>query len=385
MKKLKDFIKINFLRIVDFYLRKKRRIVFKSRTGNKGDVLFSYVLIPSEKLKWKFYYEWHHNNRLMCYNMIKSLLEAGYNVYLYDYLDENVDTSMQYSIFFGHNRTFKKIGEKINAEKKILITTGSSPEFDNLALEKRNKDLQERKKTNEEFYIPIKNYEYAKENFKHADFVFMIGNDFIEKTWYPEYKDKYYHYHNIITFKGKKKSGRCNNFFFMSTIGQLRRGFDLIIDIFIDRKEHVYIRTQYEKEEKFVELYKEDLNKKNITVLGHFDPNSKSFKNIINNADFVILPSCSEGESGSVLNLMALGLIPVIPENVGIDNIDELGYKIETIDINGVKKAIEIAVNASHEEINIKRERIYEEMKKYTEQEFCSNFKKFIEWSNKKK
>ncbi len=50
---------------------------------------------------------------------------------------------------------------------------------------------------------------------------------------------------------------------------------------------------------------------------------------------FSIFPSCSEGQSGSVLTTMSLGLIPIVTKEVGIDVFDKgflINDNIEILD-----------------------------------------------------
>jgi glycosyltransferase involved in cell wall biosynthesis len=82
-----------------------------------------------------------------------------------------------------------------------------------------------------------------------------------------------------------------------------------------------------------------DLNFPNIEDVGFLNVNTKEFVDIINKCDFVILPSCSEGMSTSVLTCMRHGLIPVITCQSGV-LFNELSIEIKELSVEGISNAI---------------------------------------------
>lgn len=372
---MRKFFADNMIRVTNRILRAKRRLVFGK--GGRHVALVSYVLFLPYEARW--YFEGSHNNKLMCFAMVKALIELGYEVHVHDYLDEQVDYGAGYSLFVGHNKTFFAIGSKLGDDcKKILITTGSSPAFDNEQLEWRNADLQRRKNTQFVYYQKTQNSDYARKNFEVADLVFMIGNDFVKATWYPEFKHKYRSYHNIVTFPRQKKTTFGGHFVFMSGHGQLRRGLDLLLDVFSERSEKLFVRSPYQREPEFAKLFSKQLSQPNIKSLGFLETRSREFQELIRQSDFVILPSCSEGESGSVLNLMAAGLIPVITENVGLSDVESFGYLIKDTTVDGVEDALNRILSASPLDIEEKRGATYRKLDEFTRAEFEGRFKECI-------
>ncbi len=372
---MRKFFADNMIRVTNRLLGMKRRLVFGK--GGRRVALVSYVLFPPYEVNW--YFEGSHNNKLMCFAMVKTLVELGYEVHVHDYLDEQVDYGAGYSVFVGHNRTFSAISSKLGDKcQKILITTGSSPAFDNQQLEWRNADLQRRKNTQFVYYQKTQNSDYARKNFEVADLVFMIGNDFVKATWYPEFKHKYRSYHNIVTFPRQKKTTSGGHFVFMSGHGQLRRGLDLLLDVFSNRSEKLFVRSPYQWEPDFAKLFSKQFSQPNIKSLGFLETRSREFQELIRQSDFVILPSCSEGESGSVLNLMAAGLIPVITENVGLSDVESFGYLIKDTTVEGVAEVLNRILASSPSEIEEKRDATYRKLEEFTKAEFEDRFKESI-------
>ncbi|MCT7487109.1 hypothetical protein N5T98_10750 [Aliarcobacter cryaerophilus] len=364
-----------FLGLIERLLLRKKLIVF-NKSGKKN-ALVSYVLIPPFNLD--SYFMSSHNNRLACKYIIDVLVEKGYKVYLYNYFDKDVDYSVNYDIFIGHNVTFYEIANKMNIScEKILLLTGSNPAFDNKQLERRNEYLHKRHRVKLP-YKPLSD-EHVIPNFEVAKKILVMGNDFVTRTWPQNYSKKYRIYNNILKNPVRKKSTRTNVFIFMASIVMLRRGLDLLLDVFSKRTEKIYICGPFEKEKEFMDIYSSIIDKSdNIISLGYVDTNSKEFYDVVTESTFAILPSCSEGQSSIVIDFMALGLVPIIMENSGFENIDEIGYKITDDSVEGINSIVDIALSATDDEIDKKRDAIVKYLDIFKEDAFKENFQTIIE------
>jgi len=375
----KLFITKVIIKLLSF---KKNKVFYSNKSiTTKKKALFSYVMIPSANHKLPFFFQILHNRYFQCKLMVEVLNEAGFDVYLYDYLCPEVNTTIDYDIFIGHNRSFYQLTLELNPTcKNVLLTTGCSPEFDNNQLFLRNQELQKRKNTKFNFYAPIENYQYALENCKAADSIFMIWSLFIKDNgWYSFTQSKSYLYNNVTSIHPKIKKNKTGNFVYMSSVGQLRRGLDLLLDAFYGRKEKLYVCAPYEKEPDFIKYFDDTLsNSKNIILMGFVNQDGIKFKQILDDADFAILPSCSEGQSGSIVTLMGHGLIPIIADNVGIENIDDIGIKIKGFTVEDIKEVLEKAKELKEIEIEYKRKLIFEEFVKYSPSYFKTTFHTFL-------
>ena len=166
----------------------------------------------------------------------------------------------------------------------------------------------------------------------------------------------------------------------MSNEGQIRRGLDLVLDAFSDLSDlKLYVCGPYRKEVSFYNLYHDYFIKyKNIKDLGFIDKSKKLFNEIVEESEFVVLPSCSDAQSGSVLNLMALGLIPIITQEVGFTDVEEYGYLIPDFSVKSLKETLLRAVNASEEEKSIKKIKLLKKMQDHTPEKIKENFTNFI-------
>ncbi len=363
-------------KIIHKLLAKKKVIKF----GGRGDknVLLSYVLVPPFPFDFSFFFNVSHNRFLKCHLMVKKLKEFGYNVHLYDYLNTNVDYNIKYDLFIGHNKTFNVIANKLSDNvKKVLLTTGASPSYDNAKLEQRQTELQFRLSTDNTFFTPITQTQYETKNIEAADAFFMIGNKKVSDTWGIPSGKKIFHYSNVNKLKFSQKTTRTNNFIYLSSVGQLRRGLDLILPAFFNRKEHLYVCGDYE-EPLFYQFYDQIKSSPNIHLMGYIDQTSKKFKKMVANSDFAILPSCSEGQSGSILTLMSYGLIPVITEEVGFENLEKYGVKIKGYKVEDVTSVVDSCTKMPDELLANKRMMLLSQAELFTEEKFLNNFSDFL-------
>jgi glycosyltransferase involved in cell wall biosynthesis len=360
------------------------RVIRMTSPRNKKNALISYVLTTPFYVD--FYFKTTHNNKYKAYLMGLDLKKRGYNVYIYDYTDENIDYSRHYDLFLGHNYTFSKIASKLSPEtRKALICTGSEAHFGNEQQRLRIIDVNRRKGTNLSIYEANRVPDLSI-NYKVADVMLILGNEFVKATYPPAYHHKIQLFDNVTLhpfFKRPEKK-RSNTFLFISSLGQVHRGLDLVLDVFAKLPYKLFVMSAFKEEPDFEKIYEQELyHTENIIPLGFVSLNSNSFYNAVCESDFVLLPSCSEGQSSSVINLMAYGLIPVVTENTGLQHILESGVLIKTIDTNGVSNAIKEAVEMSDEEFHSKRNGLKTENKRYSRQGFLNTFDQALQTDNK--
>ncbi|MDD5593827.1 MAG: glycosyltransferase family 2 protein [Candidatus Margulisbacteria bacterium] len=364
------------IKVIDKLLEKKRRLVINRRGGKNA--LLSYVLVPPPQLPVGTQYYVSHNSKMLCRHMIRVLVKFGYKVHLQHYLDTRVETGTHYDLFIGHNITFSRIAKAINPDaKKILLVTGASPQFENEQLKARSDNLYQRKGVRIEYEPSAA--DYIDLNFETADRVFHIGGDFVKNTWPARYHHKMWGYRNITPFKPVRKTKASGNFIYAGSFKLLRRGLDLLLEIFYRRKENIYVYASYKGEDKFVAAYHQELfETKNIRSMGFVNLAGRQFRRVVDDVDFVVYPTSAEGQSTTVLYLMSLGVLPIVTENCGFENIERIGFKIEDGTLAAVAAAVNCAVAAGPGLIEQKRRALAEEMKRYTPDSFEENFADFL-------
>ncbi len=79
----------------------------------------------------------------------------------------------------------------------------------------------------------------------------------------------------------------------------------------------------FNNEKDFCDLYRRELfETTNIVPVGFLDITSDGFREIVQECAYVVLPSCSEANAGSVLTGMSAGLIPLVSRECGFDETD---------------------------------------------------------------
>jgi glycosyltransferase involved in cell wall biosynthesis len=309
--------------------------------------------------------------------MVDSLVSMGFRVELRDYKDLVIKTKSP-DFFIGHNSSFHILAHRFSSScQKILITTGCSPQHDRASVDKRSKYFFARHGI--EFPFKHVEDEHVEKNGLAADHVYMMGSDFTVSTWPKSYREKSTTYHNIVNFSPLIKTGRSGGFLYMSNHGCIRRGLDLVLDVFLEINLPLYICGPLELEKNFYKFYQPLLSqKKNINYCGYIDTSSNQFRKIIKDCDFVVLPSCSEAESGSVLNAMSLGLLPIVTKEVGFTDVSTYGYFISNDDVQSIRDLILHTANSSDEVIAEKRLKLSTHLEDFTPEAFANQFADFI-------
>jgi glycosyltransferase involved in cell wall biosynthesis len=298
--------------------------------------------------------------------MVRSLVQAGFSVHLYDWQNEYAPVGTA-SVFIGHGRCFHRLASKAQAAfAKVLLTTSSSPRFDNAQVTARFDDFNRRHGLRVPYEPPP--HEHVMPNVAAADKVYMMGSDFIAETWPGEYRAKRHPYHNVSSF-----------FLYISGTCVLRRGLDLLIDAFRDVPHRLLICSPTSADRWFFDYYRPVLAQSgNIRCLGYVDTAGSAFRRLAEEADYVILPSCSESESSSVLNAMTLGLLPVVTENAGFADVERYGFLIKEAKVDGIRDLVRRIVGSDEATLSAKRDALYDETAKYTPEAFAANFSGFL-------
>jgi glycosyltransferase involved in cell wall biosynthesis len=358
-----------YLGLVERYLAWRRKIVFNP-SGAKLAVI-SFVMYPPRFNRR--YLAAVHNNRLTCQVMVNALVARGYRVHVHHYLDQSVETK-DVAVFIGHNVTFHKLANRMPANCfKLLITSGSNPVFDNEAFGARVRYFEQRTGLS----VPFKpmNTDHVVPNGEAATKIMMLGNKTVVGTWPPVYAQKRVVYHNITLFKPQRKSGRGRTFLYMSSIGVLRRGLDIAIEAFEGLDAELLICSPYVGEQWFFDYYAPVFARcPNIRFCGYVDMGSELFQELVRKADFGLLPSCSEGEAGSALTMMTMGLLPVITDNTGFPDVDRYGYLIRDATVEGLRALVRRVVDAQDAEIEEKRTVLLQEVPKGQLENFVAEF-----------
>lgn len=285
-----------------------------------------------------------HQNFWQTKELTKIVGEFGYNVDVIDYNAAKIKFNKKYDLIIDLHPRSSNIYSDFLAERcvRIAYITGSNPDFSNGAEQARIEALLRRRGTCVQDRRKAQLLE--KDVLESFAAMFFIGNPYNLNSFsgynLPQVffiKNTGYDFLHSEEFSNKSPT----NFLFLASTGQVHKGLDLLLEIFA-RKKHLnlFVLSLYEKEEDFCKIYEKELfNSTNIHPMGFLDIKSKEFRSVIQKCSYVLLPSCSEGISGSVLTAMSGGLIPLVSRECGFED-DEVNH-FEDCSLESLSSAIE--------------------------------------------
>ena len=279
-----------------------------------------------------------HQNIWQSRELARIIGEYGYIVDVVDYDNRFVKLHNTYDLVIGLiPRGIDVYSNKLNINaKKIAYLTSSNLRFTEESEEKRIQELFQRKGVLLKVRRKAGRIQKEIEKFDAALF---LGNEY-NLSSYSEFNmpPVYFIKNNGYAFNFKiehKKNPK--KFIYFGSTGQVHKGLDLLLDIFSQDEFpcELYVCGYVKEERDFYNLYYKELNNKcNIHTLGFVDINSDMFIRLTNECAYSILPSCAEGQAGSVTAMMSAGVISIVSKECGFDSEDVVllpDCKMETI------------------------------------------------------
>lgn len=310
----------------------------------------------------------------------RALNELGYSVDIINYDNEAFVPGKKYDLFIGHGGVnFESISRKLDPKCiKIYFSTGTYWKEWNRTETERLAALQKRRGV----FLPadrliIHNEEYANVN---ADGIICLGNDHAKKTYdkFPRvinvnnavYPDNY-------SRSNKNFAVARNNFLFFNGGGNVHKGLDVLLEAFTQTKQQLYVRQDIEPA--FFKVYNHELTDyPNIHLVPYLKKPSKEFFSMMDTCNFVISPTCAEGQPGSIIECMAHGLIPVLSKEANIDTKD-FGITLQNNSVDEILSVVTEVSQKSSEWYKNKSDLTIEEIQKhYTPEKFLETTKDAI-------
>lgn len=343
----------------------------------KGHALLTYITHPFFMNENDPAFRSHVNMRrsLMIVNVLN---ELGYSVDVIHYKDRKFDTKKQYDIVIGIGEAFDYEKDYfINSRIKIYLATGLHWLTETYLIYQRLFNLKNRKKVtliprrlNELYFSPEK-----------SDVIFSVQNEYTNNTYSHLNKPIY----SLalsgsldsppITQNIKKKNTKT--FLWLSGGGMVLKGLDIVLEAFSEMPDFkLKVCANVSSEKDFEQLYfKELYETKNIQTYGFVDIGSDEFRNIVSECVAVIDPYPIGEITGSIVNSMYYGLIPVI----GYFSNDEIKNFAELADgtVEGIKKVLVKFGELTDHEIMEKSSKTLEYVQKYH-----SQTKEYNDWKS---
>lgn len=337
----------------DFIINRLRRIagsdrIELSRQGNSKTVLLSYLTMPwrikdSDK-------RWHsHSNLWECKEIADTWIRNGYDVDVIDWDNYWFVPDKRYSVFIDIHSNMERLYPYLGKTcLKILHVTGSHWWFQNSEEFTRLRNLFIRRDENrKDSWIKPRRQVPKSDAINYADYVTILGNTTTWKTFgsgIAPSKPVFFlsgSTTKLFPFVHKDFQTARKNFLWMGSDGAVLRGLDLVLEAFAGmRGVNLTVVGAVEKERDFVKEYRNELYKTtNIRTVGYMDVASKRFENILETNAFLIYPTGSEGQAGSVITCMHGGLVPVVSDRTGVD-IGHWGVVLNECSVSEIQKTV---------------------------------------------
>jgi len=304
--------------------------------------LLSYITIPF-KLSPGDPRQRQFSNIGIARSIVHVLNELGYLVDVVEWTDVKFLPEKKYDLFIGHGGcNFEFIAYNLPSEVvKIYFSTGIYWRKFNQMEEERFCRL-ERERNVQLSYDRRINYNEESAN-QIADGIICLGNKLVKESYaqFPLVMNL-----NNAAFQNDRHeqvnkdfiSGR-NKFLFFSGSGNVHKGLDLLLEAFSQLADaHLYICQAISLD--FYDIYQLEFKKlPNIHLIGPIPPRGRKFFDLINKCNYVIHPSCAEGQPGAVIECMHHGLIPIISCESNIDT-DGYGITFGTCSVNEITRVV---------------------------------------------
>ncbi len=271
------------------------------------------------------------------------LHDLGYVVDVVEYNDTRFKPRHKYDLFIGHGgNNFELIARALPRTcVKIYFSTGSYWKFSNdLELARLAYLYQRRGVHLRPDRLITKSEEWANAN---ATGIIALGSPYVRESYakFPHvinvnnamYQDSQY------DVKRKDYARGQNSFLFFAGAGNIHKGLDLLLDAFSSLDQQLYVCQTLSPE--FARVYNRELTEcANIHNVGHISLRSQTFYDLVNTCNFAILPSCGEGQPGSVIDCMQYGIIPVLSKESNLDT-DGFGVTLNECTVEEIMSVVQ--------------------------------------------
>jgi glycosyltransferase involved in cell wall biosynthesis len=175
-----------------------------------------------------------------------------------------------------------------------------------------------------------------------------IGNDFTIGSWSDVFEGPMYPIdnHGPLYDRAEPTEARDferarRSFLYFASRSQPQKGLDLLLELFPGLPHlDLYVCSAYEGEPDFCACYRRELfETPNIHALGWVDVASAQFQDLARRCAYVVHPTCSDGQAGSLVQALHEGLIPIATREGGLD-LDDFGVLLENDDLDEIRRVL---------------------------------------------
>lgn len=286
-----------------------------------------------------------HSNWWECREIARILSGFGYNVDAISCHDSTTVPKGKYDLVLDIAENLQRLAAtQDKGTELVLLLTGSHYDWTKRQEALRANAFMERHHVPYRLRYQTVSTERLDRSLDIADHCLLIGNETTLSTYPERFRSK------ITTIPVSRSetnhrkiygAKRSDSFLYFSSPRNVLKGLDLVLDVFMKHPEwRLDVVGNVESETDFMRAYPTLEQAPNIRLHGFLIPSSRRFSLILDRCDAIILPSCSEGTSTSVLTCTCSGLFPIISPNCGVSLPEGTGTWIESLTPEGVESAI---------------------------------------------
>lgn len=293
----------------------------------RGVALLSFITGPFTLAPGEFFTD-PHSNYFVAEEMVKILLEKGYDVDVIDWANDKFIPKKRYDVLLDIDKNLARLAPILSKDCiKIYFINGSYFKHQNDAEALGLANLEKRRG------VKLLSHRGVSEskNTELADFIGGYGNETVRGTF--PVKNKIVPIPvpamDIYDFPINKDFEKAKtNFLWFGGGGAILKGLDLVVEVFATLP-HLNLSiigpSAYEKE--FERVYESELKLPNIkrfsrpkiTKSGEIMTDGRNIKEIFDECGAIVYMSASEGGGGAVVHAMQAGIFPIVSPSTGID------------------------------------------------------------------
>lgn len=283
-----------------------------------------------------------HTNVQESHLIAQTFHALGYRVDVIDFCDETPLDLAPYRLLFGFGQAFERSFTQKPDLTRVYYATGAHVSHQNPAEIARVRDVNRRHGTR---LLPQRVVPWCWSlSTAMSDALIVLGNDWTASTYRP-FTDAPIHtlaatalFNPHIARIRRDHSQRPNGLLWFGASGFVHKGLDVCLEYAaIDPEVTLHICAAEEPE--FMQAFSRAFALPNVVYHGFVNVHSDTFIRIVSQCECCILPSCSEGQSTSLLTAMATGLLPIGTRFTGVD-VGSLGILLEEISVDAVARAV---------------------------------------------
>jgi glycosyltransferase involved in cell wall biosynthesis len=378
--------------------RNLRRVSLMPQETPRGRVLISYILDPFlvnwESLPASDPAHWHSNG-WECRQMARTFLDLGYAVDAISCWNRAFLPAVEYSAFIDVRFNMERLAPVLNQDCiKIMHIDSAHVLFANAAEAARLLAVQQRRGVT----LSAKRFESPNYNIENADCATILGNEFTMSTY--RYAGKpLFPLHNSAGYEqpwpeDKDFHASRKTFLWIGSGGMVHKGLDLALEAFAGMPDYNLIvcgplRSEASggtwgalgnREEDFERAFQKELfETPNIKTMGWVDTRSRQFREIANQCLGLIFPTCSEGQSGSVVTCLHAGLIPIVTPECGVD-VEDFGWILNGVSVEQIREQVRAVSELNPSELRDRAKKAWDHARTYhTRANFAREYRIAVE------